>query len=443
MADNTVLNAGAGGDTVASDDIGGVKHQRVKLSVGADGTAVDAIPVVDGLDSTATGIQAVGIVGQFDDVTTGAVTENQFAPVRISTRRALLVEGVASGTAQPISAASLPLPTSASTEASLSALAGDVGDTADAAATAGGTGTLHAKQRLITSQLDSIQTAVEVIDNFISGSKGLVTEDNSGAIKTAVELLDDAVIADDAAFTPATTKVLMAGFEFDDTAPDSVDEGDAGAARMSARREIYVQLRDAAGNERGLNIDAGGAVAITVATIPSHAVTNAGTFAVQGTAVGTVADDATTPGAPVMIGGTAKSPDATDPGNVSAEDDVVRFTTDLNRRQYVNTRHAWTWSYHENSSDALTDAAVQADPGDGYQLVITEIMFSTGAATACNIFFEEGSTTILGPWYLEAVAGRGVFWKGEKKVTASTALTVTTSAAIAHGLDVQGYIQKV
>ena len=37
MADNTVLNVGAGGDTVASDDIGGVKHQRVKLVHGNDG----------------------------------------------------------------------------------------------------------------------------------------------------------------------------------------------------------------------------------------------------------------------------------------------------------------------------------------------------------------------------------------------------------------------
>ena len=37
MADNSVLNAGAGGDTYASDDIGGVKFQRVKLIEGADG----------------------------------------------------------------------------------------------------------------------------------------------------------------------------------------------------------------------------------------------------------------------------------------------------------------------------------------------------------------------------------------------------------------------
>jgi hypothetical protein len=37
MADNTVLNSGSGGDTVASDDIAGIKYQRVKLIHGADG----------------------------------------------------------------------------------------------------------------------------------------------------------------------------------------------------------------------------------------------------------------------------------------------------------------------------------------------------------------------------------------------------------------------
>jgi hypothetical protein len=40
MADNTTLPGT--GEVYASDDIGGVKHQRVKLSIGADGTAVDA-----------------------------------------------------------------------------------------------------------------------------------------------------------------------------------------------------------------------------------------------------------------------------------------------------------------------------------------------------------------------------------------------------------------
>lgn len=41
MADNTDLNAGTGGDTIATDDIGGVKHQRVKIEYGVDGSATD------------------------------------------------------------------------------------------------------------------------------------------------------------------------------------------------------------------------------------------------------------------------------------------------------------------------------------------------------------------------------------------------------------------
>jgi hypothetical protein len=41
MADNVPITAGSG-TNIASDDIGGVQHQRVKLSIGEDGTAVDA-----------------------------------------------------------------------------------------------------------------------------------------------------------------------------------------------------------------------------------------------------------------------------------------------------------------------------------------------------------------------------------------------------------------
>lgn len=249
-------------------------------------------------------------------------------------------------------------------------------------------------------------------------------------IETAVELIDDAIVADDAAFTPATTKVMMAGFEYDDTTPDSVNEGDAGAARMSANRNVYMTIRDAAGNERGANVNAAGALSIDGSTF------------VQGVG-GEVAHDSADTGNPQKFGYKAYSPDGTTPGTAVAESDRTNAKGDLDGRLFVNDRHPWHWSYHEDSSSALTDASVQADPGDGFQIVITEIMFSTGAATACNIFFEEGSTKVLGPWYLEAVAGRGLFWKGEKFITASTALTVTTSAAVAHGLDISGYIQAV
>jgi hypothetical protein len=60
------------------------------------------------------------------------------------------------------------------------------------------------------------------------------------AIQTSVELIDDAIKTDDAAFTPGTTKVQMAGFQADESSTDSVDEGDAGAARMTLDRKQIV-----------------------------------------------------------------------------------------------------------------------------------------------------------------------------------------------------------
>lgn len=42
MADNTVLNAGSGGDTISTDDLGGgIKVQRTKQTWGVDGTSTD------------------------------------------------------------------------------------------------------------------------------------------------------------------------------------------------------------------------------------------------------------------------------------------------------------------------------------------------------------------------------------------------------------------
>ena len=62
-------------------------------------------------------------------------------------------------------------------------------------------------------------------------------------------------MTDDAAFTPGTTPITPAGAMFDDTTPDSVNEGDGGVLRMSANRNLYAQIRDASGSERGLNVD--------------------------------------------------------------------------------------------------------------------------------------------------------------------------------------------
>src|SRR3990167_6840961 len=68
MADNTTLNSGAGGDTIAADDIGGVKFQRIKLVLGTDGindgdvAASNPIPVTGTLSAISGTVTIVGSV---------------------------------------------------------------------------------------------------------------------------------------------------------------------------------------------------------------------------------------------------------------------------------------------------------------------------------------------------------------------------------------------
>lgn len=131
---------------------------------------------------------------------------------------------------------------------------------------------------------------------------------------------------DNAAFTPGTTNFTPIGGEVDDTGSTDATENSAAAVRMTTKRAIHVNLRDASGNElavgggtqydedtahvsgdkltmagvvradtaaslagtdgdrTALIVDASGRLHVNVGntvTVGSHAVTNAGTFVVQ------------------------------------------------------------------------------------------------------------------------------------------------------------------
>ena len=116
MADNVAITAGSG-TTIAADDIGGVLHQRVKLSQGADGVGVDvsaAAPLQVSIANTGTNATPVVVdLGANNDVTvTGSVA----------------VTGTFYQATQPVSAASLPLPTGAATSALQTQPGVDIGD---------------------------------------------------------------------------------------------------------------------------------------------------------------------------------------------------------------------------------------------------------------------------------------------------------------------------
>lgn len=203
----------------------------------------------------------------------------------------LLVDG--SGVTQPISAASLPLPSGAATSANQtngSQLTQIVDAGGDAVTVTGG-------------KLD--------VNATISGSGGGTSS------------------IDDAPFAVGSDTGTPAMGLLDDVAPDSVDEGDVGVLRMSANRVLYNQIRDAAGNERGVNVTASNALKVdgSAVTQPVTGSGTAGTAAsgvitVQGiasmtpvqvsqatasslnaTVVGPAADGAAVSGNPVRIAG--------------------------------------------------------------------------------------------------------------------------------------------
>lgn len=63
---------------------------------------------------------------------------------------------------------------------------------------------------------------------------------------------------------------------FDDTSPTAITENNFGFLRMSANRNLYGTLRDAAGNERGVNVDAANRLAVGVVAAATGGSTTAG-----------------------------------------------------------------------------------------------------------------------------------------------------------------------
>mgnify|MGYP001596582613 CR=1 FL=1 len=141
--------------------------------------------VIDGLNSVGTGIAAVGIVGQLDDTASSAVTENQFAAVRITPVRDLRTAATNSTT---------PADGQANTGSFFRDQAGNTNPT--------GTlpylfnATTWDRQRSVVTGTDSIGTGIAAV--------GLIAQ-------------------------------------LDDTSPSTVTENQFGSVRLSPRRALYVE----------------------------------------------------------------------------------------------------------------------------------------------------------------------------------------------------------
>ncbi len=103
---------------------------------------------------------------------------------------------------------------------------------------------------------------------------------SSGALYVALSGSSVPSKVDDAAFTIATDTVSPSGYLADETAPDSVNEGDVGIARMTLDRKQLFVLVDSAVDTQRLTINANGEAEVN---LQAHALTNANALPISRT----------------------------------------------------------------------------------------------------------------------------------------------------------------
>ena len=379
---HTILRDGAGNERAANVDAAG----RLSVAVDSQGAIPAGNNNIGDVDvaSLPAAALAAGNLVHVDYDTAGGGTQNM--PM---TGLALPASGgaVAGGTAtnplrtdptgtttQPVSMATQPLPSGASTlaeqQTQTAALqlidnlvhSGDValasyavmGAVLDDSAPAAVTENQAQALRMTAARAlhVALQTALPAGTNNI-GDVDVLTMP-SVTIGTMANLTESLV--DDAAFTPGTSRVLPSGFFFDDVTPDTVNEGDIGSGRMSANRVQYMTIRDGAGNERGVNVDATNRLSVSVDNTPTVVVSSlpnegqqtmansisvavasdqsnipvsqATASALNAQVVGTVAHDSPDSGNPVKVGGVART---ANPTAAAAGDRVDIFCDDLGK----------------------------------------------------------------------------------------------------------------
>lgn len=126
-------------------------------------------------------------------------------------------------------------------------------------------------------------------NSLASNGVGGITGGSTGAVgnyifnNSTFDIMRSAINATNSTGTGITAVGVLA--QFDDVSPTSITENQFGNVRMSANRNLYGTIRDAAGNERGVNVTAGNALVVdaSASTQPvsgTVAATQSGTWTV-------------------------------------------------------------------------------------------------------------------------------------------------------------------
>lgn len=241
MADNITLNSGSGGSVVASDDIGGVHFQRVKLALGADGTASDA-PIGGGVESGALRVtlanDSTGVLSVDDNGSSLSIDDNGGSlTVDNAGTFAVQITSISTGNNNigDVDVASV-IPGSGAT---------NLGKAEDAAHTSGDVGVMALAVRADTAATTT--SASGDYSPLLTDANGRlhVIEPSASGAAASLTTIASVIATDDAPFTYASGKgiPIMAV-----TGADTVDSGDAGTLRMTLARGLHTVSVDTSGN---------------------------------------------------------------------------------------------------------------------------------------------------------------------------------------------------
>jgi hypothetical protein len=166
----------------------------------------------------------------------------------------------------------------------------------------------------------------------------------------------------------------------------------AGTGTVMTINSLAALLPAALAAHGGLVIEgvaSGVAVPISVASIPSHAVTNAGTFAVQ--ADGSVAHDGADAGNPVKLGARARSSEITAVANNDRSDLITDLVGKLLVLPYSNPENFVSGAI-TSAMTGTTSTSLIAAPASGLRNYITQITVSNSHATiGTDVVIQDGS----------------------------------------------------
>jgi hypothetical protein len=272
-------------------------------------------------------------------------------------------------------------------------------------------------------------------------------------------------MADDAAFTPATTSVTPIAAFADETSPDAVDEGDAGAVRMTLNRALHVNLRDASGAE----LDVGSQFAEDAAHTTGDDLMGAGTvrrdspassagtdgdWATANTdangrlyvnAAGQANHDAAIAGPPVRIGARGQSADWTAVTTGDQVDALASLLGKLVTLPYALPAATWRYAGAAGGLVNTTGIAAKAAGAAGVRNYVTGIQcMNSHQTTGTEIEVRDGAagTVIYRGWAQAGGGGFAAKFEPPLRGTAATLVeiaevTATGSAGVVCNL--QGY----